>query len=74
MGKRGSDVAREASDIVLLDDSFPSIVAGIGLGRRIFANLRKALTYITAIHAPVAGTGARADSRWGCRRFCFRRM
>jgi Ca2+-transporting ATPase len=55
MGKRGSDVAREASDIVLLDDSFPSIIAGIGLGRRIFTNLRKALTYITAIHAPVAG-------------------
>jgi len=55
MGQRGSDVAREASDIVLLDDSFPSIVAGIGLGRRIFANLRKALTFITAIHVPVAG-------------------
>jgi len=55
MGKRGSDVAREASDIVLLDDSFASIVSGVGLGRRIFANLRKALTYITAIHVPVAG-------------------
>jgi Ca2+-transporting ATPase len=55
MGKRGSDVAREASDIVLLDDSFASIVGGVGLGRRIFANLRKALTYITAIHVPVAG-------------------
>ena len=55
MGQRGSDVAREAAHIVLLDDSFASIVAGIGLGRRIFANLRKAMTYITAIHVPIAG-------------------
>ena len=55
MGKRGTDVAREAADIVLLDDSFPSIVGGIRLGRRIFANLRKALIFITAIHIPIAG-------------------
>src|SRR5690606_32476570 len=55
MGKRGSDVAREAADIVLLDDSFASIVGGVRLGRRIFANLRKALTYITAVHVPLAG-------------------
>jgi len=55
MGERGTDVAREAADIVLLDDSFNSIVAGVRLGRRIFANLRKALTYVTAIHVPVAG-------------------
>lgn len=55
MGRRGTDVAREAADLVLLDDSFASIVGGVRLGRRIFANLRKALTYITAIHAPIAG-------------------
>jgi Ca2+-transporting ATPase len=55
MGKRGTDVAREAADIVLLDDSFPSIVGGIRLGRRIFANLRKALIFITATHIPIAG-------------------
>ena len=55
MGRRGADVAREASDLVLLDDSFASIVGGIRLGRRIFANLRRALTYITAIHVPIAG-------------------
>ena len=55
MGQRGSDVAREAAHIVLLDDRFASIVAGIALGRRIFANLRKALTYVTAIHVPIAG-------------------
>ena len=55
MGKRGTDVAREAADLVLLDDRFASIVGGVRLGRRIFANLRKALTYVTAIHVPIAG-------------------
>lgn len=55
MGQRGTDVAREASDIILLDDRFASIVGGIRLGRRIFSNLRRAMTYITAIHVPVAG-------------------
>lgn len=55
MGKRGADVAREAADLVLSDDSFASIVGGVRLGRRIFANLRRALTYITAIHVPIAG-------------------
>ncbi|WP_240621388.1 cation-translocating P-type ATPase [Caulobacter zeae] len=55
MGRRGSDVAREAADLVLLDDSFASIVGGVRLGRRIFANLRRALTYVTAIHVPIAG-------------------
>ena len=55
MGQKGTDVAREAADLVLLDDSFASIVGAVRLGRRIFANLRKALTYVTAIHAPIAG-------------------
>lgn len=55
MGECGTDVAREASDLILLDDRFASIVSGISLGRRIFANLRRAMTYITAIHIPVAG-------------------
>jgi Ca2+-transporting ATPase len=55
MGERGTDVAREASDLILLDDRFASIVSGISLGRQIFANLRRAMTYITAIHLPVAG-------------------
>jgi Ca2+-transporting ATPase len=55
MGRRGTDVAREAADLVLLDNSFASIVGGIRLGRRIFANLRRALTYVTAIHVPIAG-------------------
>lgn len=55
MGQRGTDVAREAADIVLLDDRFVSVIGGVRLGRRIFTNLRKALTYVTAIHVPIAG-------------------
>ena len=55
MGGRGTDVAREASAIVLLDDDFGSIVKAIRLGRRIYDNLRKAMTFIFAVHVPIAG-------------------
>ncbi|HET9863171.1 MAG TPA: cation-translocating P-type ATPase [Steroidobacteraceae bacterium] len=55
MGGRGTDVAREAASLVLLDDDFASIVRAVRLGRRIFDNLRKAMSYILAIHVPIAG-------------------
>lgn len=55
MGERGTDVAREAADLVLLDDDFSSIVQAVRLGRRIFDNLKKAMAYIFAIHVPIAG-------------------
>lgn len=55
MGERGTDVAREASHLVLLDDDFSSIVESIKMGRRIFTNLRGALFYLFAIHIPIAG-------------------
>jgi len=55
MGGRGTDVAREAAAIVLLDDDFGSIVRTIRLGRRIYDNLRKASAYIVAVHVPIAG-------------------
>jgi len=55
MGARGTDVAREASSLVLVDDNFASIVKGIRLGRRIFGNLQKSMAYIFAIHIPIAG-------------------
>lgn len=55
MGERGTDVAREASGIVLLNDDFSSIVAAVRLGRRIFDNLKKAVVYIFAVHVPIAG-------------------
>lgn len=55
MGQRRTDVAREAADLVLLDDDFSSIVQSVRLGRRIFDNLKKAMAYIFAIHVPIAG-------------------
>lgn len=55
MGKQGSEVAREAADLVISDDSFLSIAEGVRAGRRIFANLRKAASYIIAIHIPIFG-------------------
>lgn len=53
MGKRGTDVAREAASLVLMEDDFASIVTAIALGRRIFNNLRQALLYTLTIHIPV---------------------
>lgn len=55
MGERGTDVAREASSLVLLNDDLTSIVRTIRLGRRIYDNLRKAMTYVVAVHLPIAG-------------------
>ncbi|WBU28079.1 cation-translocating P-type ATPase [Rhodopseudomonas palustris] len=55
MGGRGTDVAREASAIVLLDDDFASIVKAVRLGRRIYDNLVKAMGFIFAVHVPIAG-------------------
>ena len=55
MGARGTDVARESSALVLLDDDFSSIVQAVRLGRRIFDNIKKAVAYIFAIHVPIAG-------------------
>ena len=55
MGGRGTDVAREAASLVILDDDFSSIVEAVRQGRRIYDNLRKAMAYIFAIHVPIAG-------------------
>lgn len=55
MGERGTDVARESSAIVLLNDDFFSIVAAVRLGRRIYDNIKKAIGYIVSVHIPIAG-------------------
>jgi len=55
MGGRGTDVAREAADLVVLDDNFVSIVGAIRMGRRIWANLQKSLSYVLSVHVPIAG-------------------
>jgi Ca2+-transporting ATPase len=55
MGGRGTDVAREAASLVLLDDAFESIVQAVRTGRRVFDNLKKAMLYIFVVHVPIAG-------------------
>ncbi|MEQ8399880.1 MAG: cation-translocating P-type ATPase [Roseitalea porphyridii] len=55
MGQHGTDVARAAAGIVLLNEDFGTIVSGVRMGRRIFENLRKVMIYIAAIHVPIAG-------------------
>lgn len=55
MGGRGTDVARESASLVLIEDDFAAIVRAVRLGRRIFDNLRKAMSYILAVHVPIAG-------------------
>ena len=55
MGGRGTDVAREAAALVLLDDNFASIVRAVRVGRRIFDNLKKAMAFIFSVHIPIAG-------------------
>ena len=55
MGQRGTDVARESASLVLVDDDFAAIVRAMRLGRRIFDNLRKAMSYVLAVHVPIAG-------------------
>ncbi|MFH1239516.1 MAG: cation-translocating P-type ATPase [bacterium] len=55
MGERGTDVAREASALVLVDDDFSSIVRAVKMGRRIFDNIKKAMAYILAVHVPIVG-------------------
>ncbi len=54
MGKRGSEVSREAADLILLDDNFSTIISTIKDGRRIYDNIRKAMGYVFAIHIPIA--------------------
>jgi P-type Ca2+ transporter type 2C len=55
MGKRGTDVAREAAMLVLLEDDFASVVEAVRHGRRIYENIRNAMRYIIAVHVPIVG-------------------
>ena len=54
MGKRGSEVSREAADLILMDDNFTTIVETVKDGRRIYDNIRKAVGYVFSIHIPIA--------------------
>ncbi|MES2756252.1 MAG: cation-translocating P-type ATPase [Pseudomonadota bacterium] len=55
MGARGTDVARESAALVLLNDDFASLVTAVRHGRRVFANLRKAIAFVVAAHVPIVG-------------------
>jgi Ca2+-transporting ATPase len=55
MGGHGTDVAREAADLVVLDDDLASIAHAVRLGRRVYDNIRKATAYVLAMHIPIAG-------------------
>jgi len=55
MGARGTDVAREAAALVLLNDDFASLVTAVRYGRRVFTNLRKAIVFVVAVHVPIVG-------------------
>ncbi len=55
MGSRGTDVAREAAALVLVNDDFGSLVMAIRMGRRIYENIRSAMSYLIAVHIPLAG-------------------
>jgi Ca2+-transporting ATPase len=57
MGSRGTDVAREAASLVLVDDDFSGLVTAIRMGRRIYENIRNAMSYLIAVHIPLAGAG-----------------
>lgn len=57
MGKRGTEVAREAASLVLMNDDFAALVSAVRLGRRIYENIRHAMSYIIAVHIPIAGLG-----------------
>lgn len=54
MGMRGTDVARRTADLILLNDSFASLISGIRLGRSIFMNMQKSMSYLLAVHMPIA--------------------
>ena len=54
MGQRGTNVAKESADLILLDDNFNTIIKAIENGRNIYINIRKAVSYVIAIHVPIA--------------------
>ncbi len=67
MGKRGTEVARQAASLVLVNDDLGSMVEAIAQGRRIYQNLKKAIAYIVSIHIPIILTVAvplLANWRW----------
>jgi P-type Ca2+ transporter type 2C len=53
MGKKGTEIAKEAASLVLMNDDLAKMVDAIGMGRRIYTNLKKAIQFIISIHVPI---------------------
>jgi Ca2+-transporting ATPase len=53
MGKKGSEIAKEAASLILVDDDLASMVDAVAMGRKIYSNLKKAIQYIISIHIPI---------------------
>lgn len=53
MGKKGTEIAKQAASLILVDDDLEKMVTAVAMGRRIYANLKKAIQYIISIHIPI---------------------
>jgi Ca2+-transporting ATPase len=53
MGKKGTEIAKSAADLILVDDDFSKMIVAVAAGRRIYTNLKKAVQYIVSIHIPI---------------------
>ncbi len=53
MGKKGSEIARQASSLILIEDDLARMVDAVAMGRKIYTNLKKAIQYIISIHIPI---------------------
>lgn len=58
MGLKGTEIARQAADLILTDDNIESMVTAIKEGRKIFSNLKKAIRYIISIHIPIVSVAS----------------
>ena len=56
MGKKGTEIAKQAASLILLEDDLSKMVGAIAMGRRIYTNLKKAIQYIISIHIPIVLT------------------
>jgi len=56
MGKKGSEIAKQAASLILIDDDLSKMVDAVAMGRRIYTNLKKAIQYIISIHIPIVLT------------------
>jgi P-type Ca2+ transporter type 2C len=53
MGKKGTEIAKQAASLILLEDDFSKMVNAVAMGRKIYSNLKKAIQYITSMHIPI---------------------